>query len=176
VEHNEAIGLISAAVTKDAGTWADLGAGAGTFTRALASLLGANATVYAVDRDARALRQIAESHVDGRAQIRTMTGDFTGRLELPPLDGVVIANALHYVPYADQARVLGQVAQLTAEAAPIVVVEYERRNANPWVPYPITIAHLGDIAREAGLGMPTPLANRPSRFSGTIYSAIVRHR
>ena len=170
MEQDEAIALISAAVPGGGGTWADLGAGAGTFTRALASLLGANGTVYAVDRDARALREIAG------ARIETVVGDFTERLELPLLDGVVIANALHYVPYPDQARVLGQVASLTAEGAPIVVVEYERRNANPWVPYPITIARLADIARAAGLGAPTPLASRPSRFSGTIYSAVVRHR
>lgn len=176
MKQDEAIALIGAAVTEGAGTWADLGAGAGTFTRALASLLGPKGTVFAVDRDARALREIAGSRGDGRprAQIQTVVGDLTERLDLPPLDGVVIANALHYVPYADQARVLRQVASLTTASAPLVIVEYERRNANPWVPYPITLALLGDLAREAGLGQPTPLATRPSRFSGSIYSAVVR--
>ena len=131
--------------------------------------------MYAVDRDARALRDIPRRSGGGpSARIHTIVGDFTDRLELPPLDGIVIANALHYVPYADQARVLRQVASLTAAAAPLVIVEYERTNANPWVPYPITISRLTTVAREAGLMAPTPIATRPSRFSGSIYSAVVR--
>ena len=163
-------------MAEGASTWADLGAGAGTFTRALASLLGRSGTVYAVDRDPRALGEITRGLGGGQsAQIHTVVGDFTDRLDLPPLDGIVIANALHYVPYEDQTRVLRQVASLAKRAAPLVIVEYERTNANPWVPYPITIRHLTTVAREAGLAAPTPLATRASRFSGTIYSAVVRH-
>lgn len=163
-------------MAEGASTWADLGAGAGTFTRALASLLGRGGTVYAVDRDTQALGEVTRDLGGGQsARIHTVVGDFTDRLDLPPLDGIVIANALHYVPYEDQTRVLRQVASLAKRAAPLVIVEYERTNANPWVPYPITIRHLTTVAREAGLAAPTPLATRPSRFSGTIYSAVVRH-
>jgi ubiquinone/menaquinone biosynthesis C-methylase UbiE len=163
-------------VAEGASTWADLGAGAGTFTRALASLLGRSGTVYAVDRDPRALLEITRGFGGERsAQIHAVVGDFTDRLELPPLDGIVIANALHYVPYGDQTRVLRQLASLAKRKAPLVIVEYERTNANPWVPYPITISRLTTVAREAGLAAPTPLASRPSRFSGSIYSAVVRH-
>ena len=171
----EATALIKAAVTAG-GTWADLGAGGGTFTRALASLVGPSGTVYAIDRDEQALGQITRAAGDreSRADIRTVAGDFTQPLELPMLDGLLIANALHYVPYADQARVLRQIAALTRTGEPIVIVEYERRNANAWVPYPITIAALGDVARDAGLGAPTPIGTQPSRYSGTIYSAVVR--
>jgi len=138
-------------------------------------LLGPSSTVYAVDRDARALHELTRyPGVSPSAQIRTVVGDFSDRLELPPLDGIVVANALHYVPYADQARVLRQIASLTTAGAPLVIVEYERTNANRWVPYPITIDRLTTIAREAGLTGPTLLATRPSRFSGSIYSAVVR--
>ena len=56
----------------------------------------------------------------------------------------------------------------------MVVVEYDRRHANQWVPYPITPAALTKLARGAGLGTPTVLATRPSRYSGTMYSAVVR--
>jgi SAM-dependent methyltransferase len=110
----------------------------------------------------------------GRAKIRTIVGDFTTSLEIPLLDGVVIANALHFVPYADQARALRHVAALVSPGGPLVVVEYERRNANQWVPFPITSVALAERAREAGLGPPTLLGTQPSRYSGTIYSVLVR--
>lgn len=176
MQDRDAIALISAAVTKPGGVWADLGAGSGMFTRALATLLGPTGTVYAVDRDPGALRELDRS-IAGMAQgarVRTIVGDFTVPIDLPSLDGVVAANALHYVPYSDQATVVRHIASLLSDAAPIVVVEYDRRHANRWVPYPITPATLTTLARDAGLGTPALLATRPSRYSGTIYSAIVR--
>ena len=90
MEQEEAVALIGAAVTDVGGTWADLGAGTGTFTRALASLIGPSGVVYAVDRDAHALRTLSRAPQDAAsAAIRTVVGDFTEAVELPALDGVV---------------------------------------------------------------------------------------
>ena len=176
MDQDTAIALIGAAVTDTGGTWADLGAGAGTFTRALATLLGPTGVVYAVDRDANALRTLSRASAKdpGSAAIRTVVGDFTDALELPPLDGVVLANALHFVPYADQARALGGIARRLEGGGPIVIVEYERRAANPYVPFPVAFDALGTLAKECGLAAPQLLATRPSRYQGAIYSAIVR--
>ena len=174
MEQEEAVALIGAAVTDVGGTWADLGAGTGTFARALASLIGPSGVVYAVDRDAHALRTLGRApHDAASAAIRTVVDDFTEAVELPPLDGVVLANALHFVPYADQARVLRQVALYLAQRGPIIVVEYERRVANPYVPFPIALDALGVLARKCELGMPRLLATRPSRYRGSIYSAAI---
>jgi len=176
VQDQDAIALIRAAVKNPGGVWADLGAGSGAFTRALAALLGPTGTVYAVDNDPGALRELdrRDDAVAPGAEVRTIIGDFTGPLELPPLDGVLIANALHYVPYSNQPTVVGHLASLLKEAAPMVVVEYDRRDANQWVPYPITPSALTALARDAGLATPTILGTRPSRYSGTMYSAVVR--
>ena len=57
---SDAIEMIRDAVGVSAGVWADLGAGTGTFTRALTEVLGAGSTVYAVDGDARAVRALRE--------------------------------------------------------------------------------------------------------------------
>lgn len=95
-------------------------------------------------------------------------------LELPPLDGVLLANALHYVPYSEQARVVRQVASLLEPGAPLVIVEYDRRHANRWVPYPVSPTALATLARNAELGEPAVLGTRPSAFGGTLYSTVVR--
>lgn len=177
MKDRDALALISAAVTKPGGVWADLGAGSGGFTRALATLIGPDGTVYAVDSDPGSLRELDRSAGKGAtpgAVIRTMIGDFTSPLDLPPLDGALIANALHYVPYSDQPAVVRRIASLLTVAAPLVVVEYDRTHVNRWVPYPITPAALTALTRDAGLDTPAILATRPSRYSGTIYSAVVR--
>ena len=175
MEHEEATALIRGAVATAGGTWADLGAGDGTFTRALASLLGPAGLVYAVDRDAGALRQISRGSRHGEgASIQTVVADFTEPMDLPLLDGMLLANSLHFVPYVDQGRVLARIATLLGEHGSLVVVEYERRAANRWVPYPVSFAALGALTRDVGLGEPALLASRPSRFTGSIYSAFVR--
>ena len=171
----EAIELIRGAVASGAGgTWADLGAGTGTFTRALAALIGPAGVVYAVDRDAGSLRTLARPAGSEGAEIRTLVGDFTRTLDLPRLNGVIVANALHYVPYDDQPAVLERVVGLVDSPGVVVIVEYERRDANRWVPYPIPFQPLQALARTIGLADPAPLASRPSRYSGAIYSAVVR--
>src|SRR3954447_19077666 len=93
------VALIQGGVRRPGGLWADLGAGTGNFTRALAELLGKDATIFAIDRNARAVEQLsAEQHYpDTWAKIRPRVGDFTHQLELPTLDGIMVANALHFV-------------------------------------------------------------------------------
>jgi precorrin-6B methylase 2 len=173
----DAIALVQGGVPTKGGTWADLGAGSGTFSRALASLLGPHGVVYAVDRDATAfgeLERMATHAPSDAAEIRILVGDFAHGVALRALDGVVVANALHFVPYERQAAVLARIADMVRPGGPVVVIEYDRRDANRWVPYPVSRRAFAGVAREAGLSDPALLATRPSRYSGTIYSVVVR--
>ena len=58
----------------------------------------------------------------------------------------------------------------------VVVVEYDRRAPNPWVPYPISPARLEEIAAQAGLSTPIVTAREPSVFSGDLYVAVMTRR
>ena len=66
MQAHEAIELIRPAVDTAGGTWADFGAGRGTFTRAVAKLIGPAGRVLAVDTDPAALPTLraleTESH------------------------------------------------------------------------------------------------------------------
>src|SRR5258705_4784217 len=84
------VNLIRGGVAKPGGRWADLGSGEGALTLARDELLGPGAQIVAVDKDRRALRAL-----DGRFE--TLVEDFTRPLDLGDLDGVVMANSLHYV-------------------------------------------------------------------------------
>src|SRR5690348_4002709 len=129
---SDAIEMIRDAVGVSAGVWADLGAGTGTFTRALTELLGAGSTVYAVDDDARAVRALRElsSSTSGNVQVIAVNADFTRPLQLPgsvhaQLDGILLANALHFV--RDAERALSELVKQLRPGGRVIVVEYDRR-------------------------------------------------
>lgn len=166
--------MIRSAVEGHDGTWADLGSGRGTFTRALARVLSADSRIYAVDRDPGVLAEI-ESWAKGEAtNVVTVRGDFTETIVLPEnpvaFDGILLANALHFV--RDAGAVLSRVAGMLKQGGLVVLVEYDRRAASRWVPYPIAIASLPDLARQAGLSKFRVVESRPSNYEGIIYCAV----
>src|SRR5689334_20911542 len=58
LNHSDLVALLKDGVGERGGRWADLGAGEGNFTRALADLLGPEAQIIAVDKDRGAMRSI----------------------------------------------------------------------------------------------------------------------
>jgi SAM-dependent methyltransferase len=154
--------------------WADLGSGAGAFTLALADLLGSGATIYSVDRDAGALaeqRRALESRFPGTA-VHYLTANFTHSLDLPPLDGVVMANALHFLPYRDQPALVRRLRNYLRPGGRLILVEYNADQGNSWVPYPLTYGQWERLARQSGFTETCLLATVPSRFLREIYAAL----
>lgn len=156
--------------------WADLGAGDGAFTLVLAALLGHAGNVIAVDRDARALARLkrAVRPAGDVASIETLSADFGRPLALPPLDGVLLANSLHYVQETEQASLLKRLRANLGLTGRLVVVEYAIARPNPWVPHPVPPRRFEALARDAGFGETAVLAEAPSRYWGRAYSALAR--
>jgi SAM-dependent methyltransferase len=179
MDHADHVALIRPGVTTRAdATWADLGAGRGAFTLALADLLGSGARIIAVDR---AARDLAANALDmGRrfptVDFSTLVADFEQPLDLPPLDGLVAANSLHYVRRERQVDVVATLASHLRPGAPFIVVEYDADGGNPWVPHPISVRRWHDIAEAAGLVETREIGRVPSRFLGAIYAAVSRGR
>lgn len=175
----DATRLIAPAITRGE-RWAELGAGSGTFTAAIAALVGLQGHVYAIERDGRAiasLEQVARrARNDERSPITVIRADFTLPLDLPALDGALFANSLHYVPDAEQPALLARTGRSLAEGGALVVVEYDDRPRSRWVPFPISLSRLAALAAEAGLGAPEVIGRQKSAFGGTMYAARMRQR
>jgi SAM-dependent methyltransferase len=174
MDHADHVALIRAGVIAPSGTWADIGAGAGAFTLALADLLGEEGRIIAVDRDARALAENASAVAERfpAVEMNTLVADLEGRLDLPPLDGLLAANSLHFARPERQVAVVESLARHLRPAAPFIVVEYDADRGNPWVPHPFSSRRWQEIAAEAGLVDTKEIGRVPSRFLGAIYSAV----
>jgi ubiquinone/menaquinone biosynthesis C-methylase UbiE len=169
VDHADHVRLLKDGVTRG-GTWADLGAGTCAFTLALAELVGPGGEVIALDRDRGALRDLERAVRPGGATVGTLAGDFTKPLDLPALDGIVMANSLHFVE--DKSRVLALVHSMLKPSGRLVLVEYDADKGNHWVPYPLSFDTWRALADASGFASTRKLATVPSRFLGRIFSAV----
>lgn len=172
MNHSDLVALLEDAITEQGGRWADLGAGEGAFTIALADLLGPGAQITAVDRDSGALRTLAEQM--GRrfpnTALETKAADFTRPLDLSGLDGIVMANSLHFV--RDKVPVLDSVRNMLRPGGKLVVIEYGTDHGNPWVPHPFSFNRWEAMAALSGFENTRNLRSIPSRHLGSMYSAV----
>jgi SAM-dependent methyltransferase len=175
MEAREAERLISAAVPPGSGTWADFGAGDGTFVRALAARLGRGARIYAVDRDARALKALVRASASLEAAVAIVQADLQRDFSLPgvepgTLDGMLLANTLHFLP--DARGALGRLSSWLRPGGRAVIIEYDRRPPDRWGPHPIDAVDLPALFDAAGLDAPLEVARMASVFGGEMYVAV----
>ena len=173
----DAEALLAAALPAGPGVWIDFGAVSGTFTRALANRLGAGSRVYAVDRDRRAVASLRGKRWMRGIEIVPVLSDFTKPSPLPGLtastvDGMLFANSLHFV--AQPEVVLVGLVPLIRPGGSVVIIEYDGRRANRWVPHPIPSNSLADVLATAGLPAPAIVAERPSAYGGSLYVAVAK--
>lgn len=172
MDHADHVALLRAGVESPGGVWADFGSGTGAFSLALADLLGPQGEVYAIDKDHGALRR-QEERMAARfpeVTVHYQVADYQQPLNLPPLDGLVMANALHF--QRDKGRALRRLSGYLRPGGRFILVEYNADRGNPWVPHPLSFGTWRELAERCGLLDTRLLASRPSRFLGEIYAAL----
>ena len=176
MEHPDHVKLIRDGISSPGGIWADFGSGRGAFTLALADLLGPTAQIHSVDRDARALcdQQAALRAQFPAVPVQTHVGDFSHLLDLPPLDGALLANSLHFLDARHKDAALGLISSYLRPGGRLIIVEYNTDRGNPWVPYPFSYPVWETLARRNCFVATRQIASRPSRFHGEIYAALSR--
>ena len=172
MNHNDHVNLLRPANLNQNGIYADFGAGSGAFTLALRELVGLDATIYAVDKDRGALGELENLHrtrFNSTLSLILLPNDFSRPLNLPPLDGIVMANSLHF--FKDKEKILRHVRDFLKPNGVLLLVEYNVDKGNLWVPYPLTFESFRLLAPRAGFTEPRLLAKVPSRFLKEFYSA-----
>ncbi len=172
MNHLEHVNLLDAGIPSPGGVWADFGAGGGAFTLALAELIGTSGHIYAIDTEAGALRENQRALNSRFPDVKAdyLTADFTRPLELPPLEGIVMANSLHF--HRHKEPILRLMLDYLKPGGHFILVEYNVDQGNTWVPYPLSYPTWEKLATSIGFINTRQLGTYPSRFLGEIYSAV----
>lgn len=171
--HQDHIALIQQAIGENE-VWADFGSGEGSFTLALQDIAPKN-HIFSIDKDEGRLK-LQKRHFSTHfphANITFLAKDFTKPLVLPPLDGILMANSLHFI--AHQSSFLkNHVSSYLKPHGKLLIVEYNTTKGNMWVPYPIAWKNLSSLFEESGFIQSTFLHSVPSSFLDEIYAAYAR--
>jgi len=172
MNHQDHVHLLRKGISTTGGVWADVGCGSGAFTLALADLLGPNGIIHAIDRnrDSLDLMQRAMMANFPSTTLYVHRSDFTQPLALPRLDGIVMANSLHFIRKKEP--LLQQIQSYLHSGARLLLVEYNADQGNPWVPYPLSYTTWEVLATHNGFRDTQLLERVPSRFLREIYSAV----
>ena len=172
MELQEAISLIQTdeIIQDKQTTWADLGCGTGLFTQALAGLLYMGSTIYAVDKN---ISSFQKSPFPNQVVVKTIESDFVrDDLNLKNLDGILMANAFHFV--RNKKQFLEKTISLFHSAPFFLMVEYDTDMPDPWVPYPLSFINLKKLFTELGFHSVRKINEKKSVFrSGKMYSVII---
>ncbi len=150
-------------------TWADLGCGSGVFTRALANQLSANSKIIAIDSE----KQTFPENIGNDVQTDFMLANFEQENLLSPvLDGIMMANSLHYIK--EKEEFLKKSQSYFKQKGRYLIIEYDTMKGNPWVPFPIDFQHLKTLFLNLGFEKVSRLGERTSKYGlGNLYAAQV---
>lgn len=169
---SKAIALLRPGIPAAGGVWADIGCGDGIFTSALQTLIRPDGEIYAVDRDPSALDALVDHLTESYKDIvvHTVRADFTRELALPSMDGIVMANSLHFVK--EKTAVLARLVRLLRHGGRLIVVEYNTSRGNSAVPYPLGDQGFLDLAAQVGLREAHIASRVPTSFLGEMYAGV----
>jgi hypothetical protein len=91
-------------------------------------------------------------------------------LELPPLDGIIMANSLHFIRRKES--VLERLFAMLKSGARLLMVEYDVDRGNMWVHHPFSYRSWERMASAAGFINTRQLSLHPSSHLSGIYSAL----
>ena len=151
--------------------WADLGAGRGLFTYALASKLAGGSKIFAVDKQVKISK---ERLWEGKVEIENIQADFTSaKFNIGPLDGILMANSLHFV--SDKNSFITQIRTALKDTGCFLIVEYDMSISNKWVPYPIGFQSLKQLFSKLGYQFLEKIQEYPSKYQrANIYSVLIK--
>ena len=140
----------------------------------LYELVGPDCEIYAVDKMRRSLNTLLNNfeQLYPEAIIHALHKDFRQPLDIPALDGFVMANALHFTKDDQKRNALNRLVKHLKPGGRAIIIEYNARRGNFAVPYPLDEKGFVELATEVGLVDVQIAARVASSFMREMYAGV----
>jgi ubiquinone/menaquinone biosynthesis C-methylase UbiE len=132
------------------GIWLDAASGDGVFAEALLEISGPSLRVIALDVKRSAVRSALDQLPNSTAAVYAVQANLCSPLPIAKVDGIILANGLHFYQETEQIGILTQCSHALKEAGQLIVVEYNTDFPTGAVPYPISREAIDSLLIRSG--------------------------
>jgi SAM-dependent methyltransferase len=199
IPNKELYRFIKHAGLEAGGTFLDLGAGGGNFTRAMGDHIGwdhPETKFIVTDKDKDAFKRLQDLATEKqedpkvKATVQALEGDYTEKnyfeklkeqANIDKIDGIVWANNGHYYTPADRVEYLKEMKSLLKPGAPLIIVDYntfkQHGKDGEYNRYPLPKAQLKEELTLAGFEVEAIKRSKklPSSDQDMMYSMFARN-
>jgi SAM-dependent methyltransferase len=105
-----------------------------------------------------------------KLEVHYLAADFSKQFDFPILDGILMANALHFIK--EKELFILKIREYLKPKGQLLIVEYNTDKGNNWVPYPISFTSWEKLAKKCGFKKTRLLNTTPSRYHKEVFSAV----
>jgi SAM-dependent methyltransferase len=154
------------------GIWVDAASGDGVFGQALLEIANPSIDIIGFDIDRSVVQHFISQLKARTLQCYALQADLRRQLPFVGVDGIILANGLHFYPRPQQVRLLEHCAQALRQTGQLVVVEYNTERSTNAVPYPISEKNINHLLSPAGFTGPKKISRVRSTYLGEMYAVL----
>jgi ubiquinone/menaquinone biosynthesis C-methylase UbiE len=155
------------------GIWVELACGDGVFAEITLEIASPEIKIIGLDIDRSALTQFRD-HLEKKKSedLLPLQADLEHSLPMSKVDGIILANGLHFFPEQQQIQILTNCASVLKHDGHILIIEYNTERSTTAVPYRLPERNIYRLLIDAGFSAPLKISHVSSSYLGQLYSVL----
>lgn len=168
--------LLPGLLDKPNGIWVDAASGDGVFAETLIEqspstllVIGLDLRLSAAERFRNAVCRVVNKGI-------ALQADISSPLPVRSVDGILVANGLHFFQEKQQAEILENFAQALKDGGSLIIVEYNTARPTAAVPFPIPLQSMDRLLTTSGFEQAKNTSRVKSSYLGEMYAVLTNKR
>jgi ubiquinone/menaquinone biosynthesis C-methylase UbiE len=157
------------------GIWVDAASGDGVFAEVLLELSRSTLIVIGIDLRRSAVENFNHAVCHANTAI-ALQANLNSPLPIRPIDGILIANGLHFFDQSIQIRILDNCYRALKDSGSLVIVEYNTAESTGVVPFPIPIASIDGLIATCGFEPVNKTTRVDSTYLEEMYAILTKKK
>jgi ubiquinone/menaquinone biosynthesis C-methylase UbiE len=168
--------LLPGLLNNPTGIWVDAASGDGVFAETLIEQSPSTITVIGLDLRLSAAQRFRNAVCRVVNNGVALQADLSSPLPVRSVDGILVANGLHFFQEKQQAEILRNFARALKDGGSLIIVEYNTARPTAAVPFPIPIQSMDRLLITSGFEHVQNTSRVRSSYLGEMYAVLTNKR